>query len=214
MNKIICIDTTLAIGAEKFIKLFLARLRAKNVNLKFFNPIQLTQNYFKLFDKKYSLTNQQFEFTFLNNYYSFLSEIIRQNTEDKFEKEKDTYYIIDNLPFLYNINPEFNKYANKLLLEFHFSLENINYIYLSSNTEHLIDEIDFRPQIYHSDVFKLINQCKTKEDRIISIEKTKDKFQESFLYLRKQGINCIKAPINYTEDINKLIEKIFDALQL
>lgn len=52
-TKIIFIDDLTAVNGENFKKQFLSRLNAKNTNIKFFNPLQLTKNYLKIINKNF-----------------------------------------------------------------------------------------------------------------------------------------------------------------
>lgn len=212
-TKIIFIDDLTAVNGENFKKQFLSRLNAKNTNIKFFNPLQLTRNYLKIINKNFQLNSTDFYYVYLNIWYSKLLEIKEENEKVMFEKTKDTYYIIDEIPFLYNIFKDNNEITESFLLEFDSLLKYMTFINITSFTEFKIDNIDYNSMYYQNEIYKMYN-IETKADRINTVESLKEMIEETFMLFRKKGINCVTNNINYHEDIPKAIKKVFEYLYI
>jgi hypothetical protein len=213
MHKILFINDLTAISGENFIKLLISRLNAKNILIKSFDPANLTKNYLKLYNKNTNINSKEFYQTYLTILYTYLTEIKRLNEEITFEKDKDTYYLIDDIPFLYNIFEENNKETISLFNDLKSLHKYMSFINLNSLTEFKIDNVEFCRTYHQNEIYKCFN-IKTKEERINTIELLKDKTEEAFMFFRKNNINCIKTTINYFEDIPQAIKKVFDCLHI
>lgn len=213
MYKIIFLDNLTAIKAEAFIPQFLARLEAKNVNIKPFDTIRLTKNFLKLYNNDAKIDSQEFYNTYLTILYTKLIEIERLNTEDINANIKDTYYIFDEIPFLYNIFEKYNKQAEILFSKFVILHKYITFISLTTLTEFKINSIQMNATHYQDEIYKTF-PIKTREEQINTVELLKSKINDAFMFFRKNNINCIKANLNYAEDISKAINKIFKNMQI
>lgn len=210
--QIICFEDITAVNVQKFYKRFVSRLKAQQINIKQIDLVQITEKFINLFpDKKIKYQTQEFYFYYLSAVHSFLLNL-----------QQNTCYIIKNTPLLFNMFKYISKnnnslvyMANSIINKFSHLLEDILvYINIISFTDSVKDIIEdkssYKKYIYDN----MIHDYNSNSQKIAAIENMKDILQNNIIYFRKNHIKSIKLEINFTEDINNNIQKIFNILNI
>lgn len=210
-SQIICFEDITAINSQRFYKTFLSRLKAQNIIIKEIDLIEMTKQSMKALNTNFDFETKQFYLAYLRSVYLFLSTL-----------EQNTCYIINNTPLLLNLfqyvseeNTQLIEYAQKILNCFSELLSDILiYINITSFTEYtkniLEDKTTYKKYIYD----KMISDYSNMTQKIDTIQKLKQILQKNIVQFRKRNITSIKLDINFNEDINNGIQKIFKTLNI
>lgn len=210
-SQIICFEDITAINSQRFYKTFLSRLKAQNIIIKEIDLIEITKQSMLVLDTNFDFETKQFYLAYLRSIYLFLSTL-----------EQNTCYIVKNTPLLLNLfqhvseeNAQLIEYAQKILNHFSELLSDILiFINITSFTEYtkniLEDKISYKKYIYD----KMISDYSNITQKINAIQKLKQILQKNIVQFRKRNITSIKLDINFNEDINNGIQKIFKTLNI
>lgn len=210
-SQIICFEDITAINNQRFYKAFLSRLKAQNIIVKQIDILSLIKDAENIILNNYNFQSKEFYFTYLKAIYLFLSTL-----------EHNTCYIIRHTPLMYKLFKYISKQPNQLdnaakniLKNFAALLQDILvFVNISSYTDSvkniLQDKISYKKYIYD----KMISDYSNNTQKIDAIEKMKQLMQQIIVQFRKNNITSIKINLNFNEDINSGIQKIFKTLNI